>query len=53
MLSLLAVFRDILPSYRIRLPTDKEAEMAVRGPPLLQPSSPELDFWPCSSPALF
>lgn len=29
MLSLLAVFKDILPGYRIRLPTDKELEIAV------------------------
>ena len=28
-LSLLAVFRDVLPGYRIRLPTEKEQEMAV------------------------
>lgn len=27
--SLLAVFRDIIPSYRIRLPTEKELEMTV------------------------
>lgn len=27
--SLLAVFRDIIPGYRIRLPTDKEQEMKV------------------------
>lgn len=29
MLSLTAVFRDILPGYRIRLPTDKELAMPV------------------------
>lgn len=29
MLSLLAVFRDVLPSYRIRLPTEKELEQKV------------------------
>ncbi|CAM8995964.1 unnamed protein product [Rhodiola kirilowii] len=29
LLSLLAVFRDIIPGYRIRLPTDKELEMKV------------------------
>ena len=29
MLSLLAVFKDILPGYRIRLPTDKELEIPV------------------------
>lgn len=29
MLSLLAVFRDILPGYRIRLPTEKELAMPV------------------------
>ena len=28
-LSLLAVFRDILPGYRIRLPTEKEQEVVV------------------------
>ena len=30
MLSLLAVFLDILPGYRIRPPTEKEKEMNVR-----------------------
>ena len=29
MLSLLAVFRDILPTYRIRLPTEKELTIKV------------------------
>ncbi|XP_045796088.1 nucleolar complex protein 3 homolog [Trifolium pratense] len=29
LLSLLAVFRDIIPGYRIRLPTEKEQEMKV------------------------
>ena len=29
MLSLAAVFKDILPGYRIRPPTDKELSMAV------------------------
>ncbi|KAI4323214.1 hypothetical protein L6164_022838 [Bauhinia variegata] len=29
LLSLLAVFRDIIPGYRIRLPTEKELEMKV------------------------
>jgi hypothetical protein len=29
MLSLLAVFRDVLPGYRIRLPTEKELAMPV------------------------
>ncbi len=29
MLSLLAVFKDILPGYRIRLPTEKELEVPV------------------------
>ncbi|KAK9275353.1 hypothetical protein L1049_022617 [Liquidambar formosana] len=29
MLSLLAVFKDIIPGYRIRLPTEKELEMTV------------------------
>lgn len=29
MLSLLAVFKDILPGYRIRLPTEKELEIPV------------------------
>ena len=29
MLTLLAVFRDVLPGYRIRPPTDKELEMSV------------------------
>ena len=29
MLSLLAVFKDILPGYRIRMPTEKELEIAV------------------------
>ena len=29
MLSLTAVFRDIAPGYAVRLPTDKELEMAV------------------------
>ncbi|XVF79546.1 hypothetical protein PTKIN_Ptkin14bG0231800 [Pterospermum kingtungense] len=29
LLSLLAVFKDIIPGYRIRLPTDKELEMKV------------------------
>ncbi|KAK6230971.1 hypothetical protein QUC31_002489 [Theobroma cacao] len=29
MLSLLAVFKDIIPGYRIRLPTEKELEMKV------------------------
>jgi nucleolar complex protein 3 len=29
MLSAAAVFRDILPGYRIRLPTDKELSMPV------------------------
>ncbi|GMQ00181.1 hypothetical protein CsSME_00047381 [Camellia sinensis var. sinensis] len=27
--SLLAVFKDIIPGYRIRLPTEKEQEMVV------------------------
>lgn len=29
MLSLLAVFKDILPGYRIRLPTEKEMDIPV------------------------
>jgi nucleolar complex protein 3 len=29
MLSLAAVFRDILPGYRVRLPTEKELAVAV------------------------
>lgn len=29
MLSLLAVFKDILPGYRIRLPTEKELDIPV------------------------
>lgn len=29
MLSLAAVFKDILPGYKIRAPTDKELAMAV------------------------
>ena len=29
MLSLLAVFKDVLPGYRIRLPTEKELAMPV------------------------
>lgn len=29
LMSLLAVFKDIIPGYRIRLPTDKELEMTV------------------------
>ena len=29
MLSLLAVFKDTLPGYRIRLPTEKELEVPV------------------------
>lgn len=29
MVSLLAVFKDICPGYRIRLPTDKELEVKV------------------------
>ena len=29
MLTLLAVFKDILPGYRIRLPTEKELEVPV------------------------
>lgn len=29
MISLLAVFKDIMPTYRIRLPTDKEMAMKV------------------------
>ena len=29
MLSLLAVFKDICPGYRVRLPTDKELEVKV------------------------
>jgi hypothetical protein len=31
MLSLLAVFKDIIPGYRIRLPTEKELEVKVCG----------------------
>jgi len=30
MVSLLAVFKDIIPGYRIRPPTDKEMEVKVR-----------------------
>ena len=31
LLSLLAVFQDILPAYRIRPPTEKELQVRVQG----------------------